>query len=93
MMGALKEWDLRIAKDEATIVRWHPTKCYSAIRIRDSEDVLELASGESLPFGPPSARNRKQQPNPRCARFGLGRSAHEYTHRRQNIIHECPEGA
>lgn len=51
MMGSLKEWDLHIAKDEGYYRSLGVVLKYdTAVRIREGEDVLELASGESLPF-------------------------------------------
>ncbi len=51
MMGTLKEWDLRIAKDESYYRSIGAALKYdTALRVSENEDVLELASGESLHF-------------------------------------------
>ncbi len=51
MMGLLKEWDLRIAKDDGYYRSMGAQLKYdTALRIRENEDVVELSSGESVPF-------------------------------------------
>jgi len=50
MMGYLKEWDLRIARDGFYRELGAELKHDTAVRISADDDVLELASGERLPF-------------------------------------------